>query len=259
VAGEVLAKLPDDLYIPPDALEIFLEAFEGPLDLLLYLIKRQNLDICNIPIAEITRQYIEYVELMQELRLELAAEYLVMAATLAEIKSRLLLPRPKAADDDEGEDPRAELIRRLQQYERFKQAAEDIDALPRFDRDLFPVTANPPDFKSERPLPDIELAQLLGAMRSVMQRSALHESHKVDREILSLRERMSQVLELLQEHGVVEFEALFGYDEGRDGVVVAFMAILELSKQDLVQITQTEAYGPIHIRPHVGSVGQDEG
>jgi segregation and condensation protein A len=256
VDGEVLAKLPDDLYIPPDALEIFLEAFEGPLDLLLYLIKRQNLDICNIPIAEITHQYIEYVDLMQELRLELAAEYLVMAATLAEIKSRLLLPRPKTAEGEEDEDPRAELIRRLQQYECFKKAAEDIDALPRLDRDLFPVSANPPDFKSERPLPDIDLAQLLGAMRSVLERSALHESHKVNREILSLRERMTQVLELLQDRGAIEFPALFGYDEGRDGVVVAFMAILELSKQDLVHITQTEAFGPIHIRPYL-SLGDE--
>jgi segregation and condensation protein A len=251
VAGEVLASLPDDLYIPPEALEVFLEAFEGPLDLLLYLIKRQNLDICDIPIAEITRQYMVYVELMKELRLELAAEYLVMAATLAEIKSRMLLPRPKAEDADEGEDPRAELIRRLQQYERFKLAAEAIDALPRMERDLFPASAQPPDFKSSCPPPELELDQLLAAFRAVMDRSALSESHKVDREVLSLRERMSTVLALIQQQGSVEFTALFRYDEGRDGVVVAFLAMLELSKQDLVRIVQTEAFGPIHIMPYV--------
>ena len=251
VAGEIMAKLPDDLYIPPEALEVFLEAFEGPLDLLLYLIKRQNLDICDIPIAEITRQYIEYVDLMKELRLELAAEYLVMAATLAEIKSRMLLPRPKTEDGEAGEDPRAGLIRRLQQYERFKRAAEQIDELPRMERDLFPASAQPPDFKLRCPPPDLELHQLLAAFRAVMQRSALHESHKVDREVLSLRERMSTVLDLIQQQGSVEFNALFCFEEGRDGVVVAFLAMLELSKQDLVRIVQTEAFGPIHIMPYV--------
>ena len=255
VAGEVLARLPDDLYIPPEALEVFLEAFEGPLDLLLYLIKRQNLDICAIPIAEITRQYMEYVELMKDLRLELAAEYLVMAATLAEIKSRMLLPRPVAEEGEEGEDPRAELIRRLQQYERFKQAAEDIDALPRIGRELFPASARAPDFKATRPPPDIGLEQLLNALRAVMDRSVLHESHKVSRELLSLRERMSTVLQLVQDHGSAEFSSLYRLAEGRDGVVVAFMAMLELSKQDLVRIIQAEPFGPIHIVPYPGSAG----
>ena len=249
VAGEVLAKLPDDLYIPPEALEVFLEAFEGPLDLLLYLIKRQNLDICDIPIAEVTRQYMEYVDLMKDLRLELAAEYLVMAATLAEIKSRMLLPRPVIEEGEEGEDPRAELIRRLQQYERFKQAAEDLDALPRMGRDQFAVQVQAPDFKRSCPPPDVDLKQLLDALRRVMERSALHQSHKVDRDVLSLRERMSMVLQRVQDQGSVEFCSLYTFEEGRDGVVVAFMAMLELSKQDLVRIVQTEAFGPIHIIP----------
>jgi len=258
VAGEVLSKLPDDLYIPPEALEVFLDAFEGPLDLLLYLIKRHNLDICDIPIAEITRQYMEYVELMKDIRLELAAEYLVMAATLAEIKSRMLLPRPVSEDGEEDEDPRAELIRRLQQYERFKQAAEDIDALPRIGRDLFPAYARPPDFKASCPPPVVDLQQLFKAFAGVMQRSALHESHKVDREVLSLRERMANVLGLVQDRGSVEFNALFIRAEGRAGVVVAFMAMLELSKQDLIRIVQAEAFGPIHILPYADPAEMEE-
>ena len=254
VAGKVLSKLPDDLYIPPEALEVFLDAFEGPLDLLLYLIKRQNLEITEIPIADVTRQYVEYVDLMKELRLELAAEYLVMAATLAEIKSRMLLPRPKSEDGDEGEDPRAELIRRLQQYERFKCAAEDIDGLPRMGRDLFQASAQPPDFKLSRPPPEIGLEQLVNAFRAVMQRAALHQSHHVARDALSLRERMSRVLEAVQDQGSVEFATLFDLDEGRGGVVVAFMAILELQKECLLRITQTEAFGFIHVRAYQAAI-----
>ena len=254
VAGKVLAKLPDDLYIPPEALEVFLDAFEGPLDLLLYLIKRQNLEITEIPIADVTRQYVEYVELMKELRLELAAEYLVMAATLAEIKSRMLLPRPKSEDGDEGEDPRAELIRRLQQYERFKCAAEDIDGLPRMGRDLFQASARPPDFKLSRPPPEINLEQLVNAFRVVMQRAALHQSHHVAHDALSLRERMSRVLEAVQDQGSVEFATLFDLDEGRGGVVVAFMAILELQKECLLRITQTESFGFIHVRAYQAAI-----
>jgi segregation and condensation protein A len=247
VRGELLQRLPDDLYIPPEALEVFLEAFEGPLDLLLYLIKRQNLDICDIPIADITRQYIQYIELMKELRLELAAEYLVMAAMLAEIKSRMLLPRPKPEQEDEG-DPRAELIRRLQQYERFKQAAEDLDALPRLERDLFETEAAPPDFKAVRPQPEVDLKELLLALKSVMERAAMFTHHQVEREQLSLRERMTAVLAAVEGAGLVEFTRLFTAEEGRAGVVVSFMAILELTRQRLVDIVQTEAFGSIHVR-----------
>ncbi|MCW8927905.1 MAG: segregation/condensation protein A, partial [Gammaproteobacteria bacterium] len=208
VQGSPLTELPKDLYIPPQALEVFLEAFEGPLDLLLYLIKRQNLDILNIPIAEITRQYMKYVEIMKEMQLELAGEYLVMAAMLAEIKSRMLLPRPVEEDADEA-DPRAELIRRLQEYERFKQAAEDIDELPREGRDTFTLNVATPDKKSERPQPQVELRDLLLAMTDVMQRAEMFAHHQVSREQLSIRERMSQILERITPDSFVEFTTLF--------------------------------------------------
>jgi segregation and condensation protein A len=247
VRGERLTSLPHDLYIPPDALEVFLEAFEGPLDLLLYLIRRQNLDVLDIPIAEITRQYMAYVELMKELNLERAADYLVMAAILAEIKSRLLLPRPVESDADE-EDPRAELVRRLQEYERFKQAAEDLDALPRMHRDALPVLVDLPERQIARSLPETGLAELLAAMKGVLERARMFTHHHVEAEPLSVRERMSQVLSSLRTDAFTEFTALFDVREGRAGVVVTFLAVLELLRSALIELVQAESYGVIHVR-----------
>ena len=247
VRGAPLLKLPEDLYIPPDALEVFLDAFEGPLDLLLYLIRKQNLDILDIPIAQITIQYMEYVELMKEIKLELAAEYLVMAAMLCEIKSRMLLPRPESAEEEHA-DPRAELVRRLMEYERFKQAAQDIDGLPREGRDNFPVHAEVSSEHIRRIPPTVELAEVLSALRDVMRRADLFTSHRVERESLSLRERMSRVLALVSRGGFVAFEALFDVTEGRAGVVVSFLAILELVKASTLELVQAEPYAPIHVR-----------
>lgn len=247
VLGSPYTELPKDLYIPPQALEVFLEAFEGPLDLLLYLIRRQNLDVLDIPIAEITHQYIEYVELMKVVNLELAAEYLVMAAMLAEIKSRMLLPRPAGAAEDE-EDPRAELVRRLQEYERYKKAAEDIDELPRVDRDTFPVLVEVPHREVARTHPEVELKELLLAIADVMKRAEMFAHHHIRREPLSVRERMSQVLEALSADHFTEFTTLFRIDEGKRGVVVTLLAILELIKQSLVELIQTEPFGPIHVK-----------
>ena len=254
VQGVPWVTLPKDLYIPPDALEVILEAFAGPLDLLLYLIRRQNLDILDIPIAEITAQYVEYVEMMKEMRLELAAEYLVMAATLAEIKSRMLLPRPETGDEDEGEDPRAELIRRLQEYERFKQAAEDLDALPHLGRDVFQTVAEVPDKHVEHAPPDVDLREILLAFRDVLHRADLFATHRVQRELLSVRERMSRVLSSINADSFVEFTSLFDITEGRMGVVVTFMAVLELIKASLVELVQSDEYGPIHVRARGGHV-----
>lgn len=247
VRGMPLAELPRDLYIPPDALEVILEAFEGPLDLLLYLIRRQNLDILDIPIAEITRQYITYIELMKGLRLELAAEYLVMAAMLAEIKSRMLLPRPKTEEGEE-EDPRAELIRRLQEYERFKKAAEDLDALPRMERDTFPVKLDAPPRIGPRPQPAVSMQELLFALKDVMQRAEMFSHHHVQMEPLSVRERMSSVLSAVSVEKFTSFITLFRPEEGKLGVVVTFLAVLELIKELLIEIVQTEPYGPIYVR-----------
>jgi segregation and condensation protein A len=251
VQGKAFDSLPRDLYIPPQALEVFLEAFEGPLDLLLYLIRRQNLDILDIPIADITRQYMEYIELMQDMRLELAAEYLVMAAMLAEIKSRMLLPRPQS-DDEEEHDPRAELIRRLQEYERFKQAAEDINSLPQVGRDVFPVVVEVPYKHIDQAPPDVELREVLLALKDVLHRADMFSSHHVAREHLSLRERMSRVLEAVSGDRFTQFTDLFDISEGRLGVVVTFMAILELIKQQLIELVQGEAYAPIHVRARGG-------
>lgn len=247
VGGEPYTQLPQDLYIPPDALEVFLEAFEGPLDLLLYLIQRQNLNILDIPIAEITRQYMEYLALMQELRLELAAEYLVMAAWLAEIKSRLLLPRPAAIEADE-DDPRAELVRRLQEYERFQQAAQALDALPRLERDFFPASAALVQRETRRAPPPVSLTELLAALHEVLARAELFGRHQVRREALSVRERMSQVLERLDALRFTPFSALFRPEEGRMGVVVTFLAVLELLREALLELVQAEPFAPIHVR-----------
>jgi segregation and condensation protein A len=263
VNGEPVTQLPRDLYIPPQALEVFLEAFEGPLDLLLYLIRRQNLDILDIPLAEITRQYMKYIELMQELQLELAGEYMVMAATLAEIKSRMLLPRPKAAGDVE-EDPRAELVRRLQEYERFKRAAEDIDRLPRLDRDTWGAKAELKDRKVVRLLPQLTLQEMLVAFKDVVARAEMFAHHHVHRERLSVRERMGDILTRLENSSFMEFAQLFRLEEGRMGVTVTFVAILELMREGLIDIVQAEPFAPLHVRAagpnrNLRLVGDDEG
>lgn len=248
VEGEPVTQLPRDLYIPPQALEVFLEAFEGPLDLLLYLIRRQNLDILDIPIAEITRQYMDYILLMQELDLELAGEYLLMAAMLAEIKSRMLLPRPQGAEDREEDDPRAELVRRLQEYERFKRAAEDVDRLPRLDRDVYQASAELTERRVVRILPEVTLQEMLVAFKDVVQRAAMFAHHHVQRESLSIRQRMSDVLSALEADELVGFVALFRPEEGRMGVTVTFMALLELVREGLIEVVQAEAYAPLHVR-----------
>lgn len=247
VQGKALTELPRDLYIPPEALEVFLEAFEGPLDLLLYLIRRQNIDILEIDVSAITDQYMQYVNMMDAMQFELAAEYLLMAAMLAEIKSRMLLPRANEVEDDE-EDPRAQLIRRLQEYERFKQAAEDIDCLPRLERDHFQVQAQPPDIKRLRAEPDVDMKELLLALGEVLRRADMFTSHHVQRERLSTRERMSEVLARLSPNRFTPFVALFRAEEGRLGVVVTFLAIMELVKESLIEFVQTEAFGPIHVK-----------
>lgn len=247
VKGEALFELPRDLYIPPEALEIFLEAFEGPLDLLLYLIKKQNMDILDIPVAKITDQYMRYIDLMLGAKWELIAEYLLMAAMLAEIKSRMLLPRSEEVEGEE-DDPRAELVRRLQEYERYKEAAEDIAALPRVDRDVFPVCVTPPDIKVEQPPPDVDLSELLAAFREVLNRVKLNASHHVMQEVLSIRERMSEVLTRVKADHFTDFVKLFDVKEGRLGVVVTMIAILELIRQSMIEIVQAESYAPIHVK-----------
>ncbi|MGN2246039.1 segregation and condensation protein A [Frateuria sp. GZRR35] len=248
VRGEPLLQMPQDLYIPPDALEVFLEAFEGPLDLLLYLIRRQNLDILDIPIAEITRQYMEYIDMMRDvMRLELAAEYLLMAAILGEIKSRLLLPRPPAEEGIE-DDPRAELVRRLQEYERFKKAAEDIDTLPRVERDTVAVHAEVGERNVVKLPPPLDLKEMLLALKDVMHRAELFGHHAIKREALSVRQRMGELLSRLEDGVFHRFESLFDINEGRLGVVVTFLSMLELAKEMLVEVVQEEPLAPIYIK-----------
>jgi segregation and condensation protein A len=258
VEGEPVTQMPKDLYIPPDALQVFLEAFEGPLDLLLYLIRRQNLDILDIPIAEITRQYMSYIDVMQGLQLELAGEYLVMAATLAEIKSRMLLPRPAAASEEEL-DPRAELVRRLQEYERFKRAAMDIEELHRVDRDTFPASAELIERRVVKLVPNVSLQEMLVALKDVMQRAQMFAHHHISRERLSVRQRMSEVLGTMKSRAFVEFVSLFRAEEGRMGVTVTFIAILELLREGLVEIVQSEPYAPIHVRAGAPRTGDTLG
>lgn len=254
VRGEPMLQMPQDLYIPPDALEVILESFEGPLDLLLYLIRRQNLDILDIPVAEITRQYMAYIELMRDvMRLELAAEYLLMAAILAEIKSRLLLPRPPAEEGVE-EDPRAELVRRLQEYERFKRAAEDIEALPRLERDTAVVHAEVGQRNVIKLPPPLELTELLLALKDVMHRAELFGHHAIKREALSVRQRMGELLSRLGDSHFERFEHLFDISEGRLGIVVTFLAMLELAKEMLVEIVQEEPLAPIYVRAKVSHI-----
>lgn len=247
VLGQPMVEIPKDLYIPPDALEIILDAFEGPLDLLLYLIRRQNLDILDIPVAEITRQYVNYIQAMHEMRFELAAEYLVMAAILAEIKSRMLLPRPPS---DEGleDDPRADLVRRLQEYERYKQAAEDIDTLPRQERDTSVASAFVPERAAVRLPPPVELREMLLALHDVFKRAELFTQHAVKREALNVRQRMGELLERLSDGAFHCFDSLFTVDEGRLGVVVTFLGLLTLAKEQLVDIVQDAPMAPIYVK-----------
>ena len=248
VEGEAMTQIPIDLYIPPDALEVFLDAFEGPLDLLLYLIRKQNLDILNINVFEITRQYMDYIGLMNNMQLELAAEYLVMASMLAEIKSRMLLPRQVAEGEEEEGDPRAELIRRLQEYEQFKEAAENIDEMPRVGRDMFTAEEMRPDYERPKLHPEVDLREVMLAFKEVMGRAEMFEEHEVHKETLSTRARMSEVLEQLQGKAFVPFINLFNTDEGRMGVVVTFLAIMELSKESLIDLVQNEVFAPIHVK-----------
>ena len=247
VDGEPVTQLPQDLYIPPYALQVFLEAFEGPLDLLLYLIRRQNIDVLDIPIAEVTLQYVEYIEMMKEMQLELAGEYLLMAAMLAEIKSRMLLPRP-VSDEEEEEDPRAELVRRLQEYERFKKAAEDISDLPRLERDVFVANVDAPERKVVDKMPDVTLKELLLAFHDVLKRAEMFSNLHLQREPLSVRQRMSEILTRVKANTFSSFADLFDPEEGRMGVAVTFVAILELLRGSTIEVVQAEAYAPLHIR-----------
>ncbi len=255
VLGQPVLQIPQDLYIPPDALEVILEAFEGPLDLLLYLIRRQNLDILDIPVAEITRQYVSYIEVMREMRFELAAEYLVMAAILAEIKSRMLLPRPPS-DENSEHDPRADLVRRLQDYERFKQAAEDIDTLPRMERDTAPVAAFVPDRASVKLPPPVQLKEMLLALHDVLKRAELFTGHAIKRDALSVRQRMSDVLTRLADGSFHRFETMFDPREGKLGVIVTFLSILELAKERLLDIVQEASLAPIYLKSLAASEGE---
>lgn len=248
VDGKEYTQVHEDLFIPPDALEVLLDSFSGPLDLLLYLIRKQNIDILNIPMMSITNQYLQYIELMKCRKLELAADYLLMAAMLAEIKSRLLLPVTPNNDEELEEDPRMTLVRRLQAYEQMKQAAELLDALPRQDRDNFLIQVSPAEIEVIKVFPEVELADLIDAMKSLLQKEQNFTHHQISREIMSVRERMSSVLLQLQDNKVMEFTQLFSVDEGRMGLVVTLLAILELARQSLLVITQTQVFSPIHIK-----------
>ncbi len=250
VRGEVVKQLPSDLFIPPEALEVFLESFEGPLDLLLYLIRKQKLDIVEMAIFPVTEQYLEYIEILQGAKVEIAADYLVMAATLAEIKSRLLLPRQMEVEDEE-EDPRARLIKQLKAYEVIKDAQQKLDELPRLERDTFQAKAlAAPDIKPIVVPPNVSLVELAGAFAAVLKRVEATEHHHVRRETLSTRERMTQILAMLEGKSYVPFEQLFDVSEGRAGVVVSFLALMELVKELLVDLIQTEPLSTIHVRAY---------
>ena len=248
IHGLAMDKLPEDLYIPPDALEVFLEAFEGPLDLLLYLIRRQNLNILDIPVHKITLQYMQYIALMQDMRLELAAEYLVMAALLAEIKSRILLPR-QITEEEDVSDPRMELVRRLQEYERFKSAAETLDGMPRMGRELHRASARPEVVPSDAPLPKPGLRELLVAFRDVMVRGELFTHHQISREPLTVRERMTHILDRVTRGGPARFADLCDPDEGRMGVVVCLLALLEMVKLSMIDLVQDDPFAEVVIGP----------
>ncbi len=249
VQGKAYVESPKDLYIPPDALEVILEAFEGPLDLLLYLIKKQNLDILDIPITRITEQYMEYIDLLEKMRFDLAAEYLLMAAILAEIKSRMLLPRHPELEDEDEDDPRAELVRRLQEYERYKEAADDLNEVPRPDRDFcLPNLPQAEEHKTKVP-PQVEMSELMRAFRDVLDREVLNTHHQVEKETLSVRERMTNILTHLHNDEFVSFTEFFTKEEGRLGAVVTFLAIMELVKEQLLELVQNKPMEPIYVRP----------
>lgn len=254
VNGEAVVDLPKDLYIPPDAMKVLLETFEGPLDFLLYLIRKQNIDILNIPIASVTKQYMNYIDLMQELSLELAAEYLVMAAILAEIKSRMLLPRPADEENPEA-DPRAELVRRLQEYERYKQAAANIDQLPRKERDIFTAEIDSSSIDVIKPLPNVHTNDLIRAFYEVLKRIELSANHQIRSETLSVREKMTHIMTCVQGQEHYLFTALFDLKEGRLGVVVIFLAMLELLKQGWIDFIQAAPYAPIYITKKTNNLG----
>lgn len=255
VKGQAIVDMPKDLYIPPDAMKVLLAAFEGPLDFLLYLIRKQNLDILDIPIADVTRQYMEYIDLMQELSLELAAEYLVMAAILAEIKSRMLLPRVEDPENPEA-DPRAELVRRLQEYERYKQAALDIDKLIQVERDTFTVEADSSLIEVDKPLPYVSLQDLVASLADVLRRAELNSSHMVRIDALSVREKMTLILDSIQNKEHILFTHLFNLQEGRLGVVVTFLAMLELLKQHLIEFIQAAEFAPIYLKVKNATSGE---
>lgn len=248
VHGEIFENWPKDLYIPPEALEVFLETFQGPLDLLLYLIRKQNIDILDIPVAKITRQYMEYVELMRKMHLDLASEYLVMAAMLAEIKSRMLLPRQPASEEGEDEDPRAALVKRLQEYERFNRAGQDIDLLPRVERELYLVNAGFEDPEPVEVQARASINDLVVAFRNVIERSDLNKKFAIGTEGLTVREKMTHILDRVRGSRYLRFEDIFDPDEGRLGIVICFMAILELVRDDMLVVIQNEAFAPIHIK-----------
>lgn len=247
VMGQVMSQMPKDLFIPPDALEVVLDSFEGPLDLLLYLIRKQNINILNIPVSDITAQYMVYVDIMHESNLDLAAEYLVMAAMLAEIKSRMLLPKPAKMEEDE-EDPRLALVRQLQEYERFRQAANEIEDRPRVGREVFVCDAEVEDQDPPKTEAKVTLEQLTRAFQGVLERAHANQLHQVTRETMSMRERMTNILKHLQENDYCRFEELFTMTEGRMGVVVTFIALLELFRDDMLIVVQNEAFAPIHIK-----------
>lgn len=248
VEGKDFVELPPDLYIPPDAMQVFLEVFQGPLDLLLYLIKKHNIDILDIPVAEITKQYISYIELMKIFQLELIAEYLEMAALLTEIKSRMLLPKPKAEEEEEL-DPRAELVRKLQEYEKIKKAATELEELPRLEKDFFIANAVPPKIEIEKPHPEVDLQEVIAAFADVLKRADLKSAHNIERESLSVRERMGIILETLDgSDNFLEFTKFFTAEEGRLGVVVTFLAILEMTKERILELVQSEPFAPIYVR-----------
>ncbi len=246
VQGTRLEDWPTDLYVPPDALQVFLNSFEGPLDLLLYLIQHQNIDILNIPIAEITHQYLQYIDLMKEIQLDLAVEYLVIAAVLTEIKSQMLLPTSSKETEPEP-DPRAKLVQQLREYAQYKQAAQDLDALPRIGRDLFIPSIIPPELPKKVIIPNINTSDLIAAMREVMERATFLTSHHVMREPLSVRERMSLILEQMKTTQSIDFVNLFTLEEGRAGVVVTLLAILELARESLIQIIQKQPFEIIQV------------
>ena len=246
VDGEQITELPKDLYIPPVALQVFLDAFEGPLDLLLYLIRKQNLDILDIPIADITQQYVDYINLMKELELELAGEYLLMAAMLAEIKSRLLLPIFEEIEDEE--DPRAELVRRLLEYERYRKVSEEINELDRVERDIYPSSVETAQFEQPLVLPDIELKELVISFQEVLKKAEMFSTLHFTIEPLSVKERMIKILEKIENEDFVRFEDLFDLKEQKIGLVVTFLAILELMKELLIEIVQAEEFGTIHVK-----------